>query len=169
MALTARLLDPGERRLEGRHRQGALDLAQRLPAIIVAAHQTAASVAHGVHGRRRAGVGESFWQFRPFVPGESAAAVDWRRSARDDRTYVREREWEVAQTVWLWVDRSPSMAFGSNLALQPKLDRALTLALAAAELVAKSSIFSTLAKQGETRARTAVSFQWTPARDRRRA
>ena len=59
---------------------------------------------HGVHGRRRAGVGETFWQFRPFSAGEAAQRIDWRRSARDDRLFVREREWEAAHTVWLWMD-----------------------------------------------------------------
>ena len=70
---------------------------------------------HGVHGRRRAGPGETFWQFRPFISGEPAGRIDWRRSARDDRAYVREREWEAAHTVWMWIDRSPSMAFVSDL------------------------------------------------------
>ncbi len=137
MALHARMLDAAERELGVRHRHGATDLSRRLPAIMVAAQQIAASVTHGLHGRRQAGVGKSFWQFRPFVSGESAAAVDWRRSARDDRTYIREREWEVAQTVWLWIDRSPSMAFESTLASQSKLDRALTLGLAAADLLVR--------------------------------
>jgi uncharacterized protein (DUF58 family) len=92
---------------------------------------------HGVHGRRQAGNGENFWQFRPFVMGESVTRVDWRRSARDDRYYVREREWEAAHTVWLWMDRSPSMAFISGLALQSKLDRALVLGLAASDLLVR--------------------------------
>ena len=137
MAFDARLLDSSERQLGSHHRHGALDLARRLPPLIVSARQIAASVAHGVHGRRRAGVGESFWQFRPFVSGENAAAIDWRRSARDDRTYIREREWESAQTVWIWIDSSPSMGFHSSLAQQSKLDRALTLGLAAADLLVR--------------------------------
>ncbi len=94
-------------------------------------------MAHGIHGRRRAGAGEAFWQFRPFSSGESTSGIDWRRSARDDRVYVREREWEAAQTVWLWIDRSPSMAFASRLAPQSKLDRALVLGLAAADLLVR--------------------------------
>ena len=65
---------------------------------------------HGLHGRRRSGSGENFWQFRRFVSGEEARCIDWRRSARDDNLYVREREWEAAHTIWLWPDRSPSMA-----------------------------------------------------------
>ncbi len=92
---------------------------------------------HGVHGRRRAGVGETFWQFRPFTFGEPAQRIDWRRSARDDRLYVREREWEAAHTIFLWMDLSPSMAFISSLARQSKADRALVLGLATADLLVR--------------------------------
>jgi uncharacterized protein (DUF58 family) len=133
----ARLLAPDQRHVEPRHGRGAMDLARRLPNLVVSAHEIAGSMMHGMHGRRRAGTGESFWQFRPFVHGESAAGIDWRRSARDDRTYIREREWEAAHTVWVWIDRSPSMAYVSDLAQQPKLDRALVLGLAAADLLVK--------------------------------
>ncbi len=133
----ARLLAPDTRGVKARHGREAVDLARRLPSLVVAAREIAGSVMQGVHGRRRAGTGESFWQFRPFVPGEAAAGIDWRRSARDDRTYIREREWEAAHTVWLWVDRSTSMAYQSGLASQSKLDRAVVLGLAAADLLVK--------------------------------
>jgi uncharacterized protein (DUF58 family) len=108
----------------------ALTLAERMPRLILEARRVAASLAHGIHGRRRAGVGETFWQFRPFVTGEAAHRIDWRRSGRDDRLYVREREWETAQSIWLWIDRSASMGFVSDLAHAPKIERALVLALA---------------------------------------
>ncbi len=137
MALTARTLDRHERLIGLGQRQGALDLARRLPSLVVAAKEVASSAMHGVHGRRRSGTGENFWQFRPFVAGESASRVDWRRSARDDRVYVREREWESAHTVWIWIDRSPSMAYASSLALQSKLDRALVLGFASADLLVR--------------------------------
>lgn len=130
-----RLLDADERRVGHSPQDAAHDIARRLPGLIVAAKEVASSVLHGVHGRRRAGIGETFWQFRPFVAGEPAANVDWRRSARDDRLYVREREWEAAHTVWVWIDRSASMGFVSKLALQPKLDRALVIGLAAADVL----------------------------------
>jgi len=129
------LLDRAESRLHGPRQDQALSLARRFPSLIVAAREVAASVLHGVHGRRRAGLGETFWQFRPFVAGESTSRIDWRRSARDERLYVREREWEAAHTVMLWIDRSASMYFSSKLALQPKIDRALVLGLAAADLL----------------------------------
>lgn len=137
MTVEARLLDATERALGSRQQEGALGLARRLPSLVVAAKEVASGVMHGVHGRRQAGTGENFWQFRPFVTGESASRVDWRRSARDDRFYVREREWESAHTVWVWMDRSPSMAFASTLAQQSKLDRALVLGLAAADLLVR--------------------------------
>ncbi len=133
----ARLLSPAAREAGHAHGREALALARRLPDICVSAREVASSVMHGVHGRRRAGIGEAFWQFRPFVTGEAINRIDWRRSARDDRTYVREREWEAAQTIWIWMDRSVSMAFVSDLALQSKLDRALVLGLAAADLLVR--------------------------------
>ncbi len=137
MAVQARHLDREEQLIGPGQRQGALDLARRLPSLVVAAKEVASSAMHGMHGRRRSGTGENFWQFRPFVAGESASRVDWRRSARDDRVYVREREWESAHTVWVWIDRSHSMAYASTLALQSKLDRAIVLGFASADLLVR--------------------------------
>lgn len=110
-------------------------LAASMPRLILEARRVAATVIHGLHGRRRAGPGENFWQYRRFVSGEPAARVDWRRSARDDHLYVRELEWEAAHTVWIWPDRSPSMAFASQLAAESKLYRTLVIALALAEVL----------------------------------
>jgi len=122
---------------EARWRSEAASLAARLPSLVIAAKQIAQSVMHGVHGRRRAGPGENFWQFRPFISGEPAVTIDWRRSAREDRAYVREREWEAAHTVWLWIDRSASMRFASPMALASKIERAVVLGLAAADLLVR--------------------------------
>lgn len=112
-------------------------LAARLPDLLVAARRIAANVLLGMHGRRHPGPGETFWQFRPYVPGEPARQIDWRRSARDRHLYVREREWEASQTVWLWVDLSPSMDFHSRLTSVTKLDRAVILMLALAEMLGR--------------------------------
>jgi uncharacterized protein (DUF58 family) len=106
-----------------------------MPRLILEARRVAATIIHGLHGRRRAGTGENFWQFRRFVSGEPAARVDWRRSARDDHLYVREQEWEAAHTVWIWPDRSPSMAFRSALARDSKIERTLVVAMALAEVL----------------------------------
>jgi uncharacterized protein (DUF58 family) len=114
---------------------GARKLADAMPRLILEARRVASTVIHGLHGRRRAGPGENFWQYRRFVSGEPAQNVDWRRSARDDHLYVREREWEASHTVWIWPDRSPSMTFASALASDSKLERSLVVAFALAEVL----------------------------------
>jgi uncharacterized protein (DUF58 family) len=114
---------------------GARALVDAMPRLVLEARHVAASVIHGLHGRRRAGPGENFWQYRRFVSGEPAQNVDWRRSARDDHLYVREREWEASHTVWLWPDRSPSMIFASANAITSKLERGLVIAFALAEVL----------------------------------
>lgn len=119
------------RRADGESRT----LAASLPRLVLEARRIAANVIHGLHGRRRAGAGESFWQYRRFVSGEPAQRVDWRRSARDDHLYVREQEWEAAHTIWLWPDRSPSMTFASRGARDSKLERTLIVTFALAELL----------------------------------
>jgi len=119
------------RRADGESRS----LAASLPRLVLEARHVAANVIHGLHGRRRAGSGESFWQYRRFVSGEPAQRVDWRRSARDDHLYVREQEWEAAHTIWLWSDRSPSMTFASRSARDSKLERTLIVTFALAELL----------------------------------
>jgi hypothetical protein len=43
------------------------------------ARRIALTTLSGLHGRRRAGPGESFWQFRAFAQGEAAQRIDWRR------------------------------------------------------------------------------------------
>ena len=113
-------------------------LAASMPRLILEARRVAATVIHGLHGRRRAGPGENFWQYRRFVSGEPASRVDWRRSARDDHLYVREQEWEAAHTVWIWPDRSPSMNFVSPLVRDSKLFRTLVIALALAEVLVEA-------------------------------
>ncbi len=110
-------------------------LGSKFPPLLVAANRVAATVAQGVHGRRRVGVGDSFWQYRPFVEGDSAARIDWRRSARTDRAYVRDMEWEAAQTVCLWRDGSPSMRWRSSNKLPEKQARAELLLMAIAALL----------------------------------
>lgn len=113
----------------------AKGFADALPDLLVEARRVATTILAGWHGRRRSGPGETFWQFRPFVPGEPTAGIDWRRSARDDHVYIREKEWEAAHTIWIATDLSASMEFRSRLALCSKRDRALVLTLALADLL----------------------------------
>jgi uncharacterized protein (DUF58 family) len=116
----------------------AKGLAAGLPDLLIEARRVAATIIAGWHGRRAAGRGETFWQFRPFMSGDTTAGIDWRRSARDDHFYVREKEWEAAHTVWLWLDLSASMIFRSRLATVSKRDRGMVFLLALAELLASA-------------------------------
>ncbi len=120
-----------------RQRLAAEALASRLPALLVAAQRVADTVAQGVHGRRRTGPGESFWQFRRYMAGDSIERIDWRQTAKSDAVYVRENEWESAQTVWLWRDASPSMAWASDRNLAHKQQRAELLLIALGALLAR--------------------------------
>lgn len=109
--------------------------AARLPALMAEASRIAATVAPGAHGRRRSGVGETFWQFRHHRPEDGRTAIDWRQSARSDQLFVRQNEWEAANTISLWRDGSPSMQFASIRELPTKLDRATVCQIAIAALL----------------------------------
>ncbi|MDE2182381.1 MAG: DUF58 domain-containing protein [Alphaproteobacteria bacterium] len=113
----------------------AESLAATLPSLMVRAERLASSITLGMHGRRKAGIGQSFWQFHHYRPGDAVNAIDWRQSAKSQHLYVREREWEAAQSVWLWRDGSPSMRFGSGG--ETKLNRATLLTLALAVLLVR--------------------------------
>jgi len=113
----------------------SLELAGTLPALMVAADRVAATVIQGVHGRRRVGQGDAFWQYRPFRDGDSASRIDWRQSARSRTMFVRETEWEAAASVWLWRDASPSMHYASLRGIDTKAVRAELITLALASLL----------------------------------
>lgn len=115
--------------------QRSLEAAGTLPALMVAADRVAATVIQGVHGRRRVGQGDAFWQFRPYRSGDSATQVDWRQSARSRNLFVRETEWEAAASVWLWRDASPSMQYASLRNIDTKAVRAELITLAVASLL----------------------------------
>jgi uncharacterized protein (DUF58 family) len=115
-------------------------LGARLPPLLVEADRVAATVAQGVHGRRRAGQGDSFWQFRRYNAGDPLTRIDWRQSAKSGKSgtegwFLRETEWEAAQTVCLWRDASASMRWRSRQAPAEKKDRASLLLLALASLL----------------------------------
>ena len=112
----------------------AESLAARLPPLLLAAERLVASTAPGRHGRRRAGAGEQFWQYRDVRDDDSPRAIDWRRSARGDRLYVREREWESVETLVLDIAGHPGMHWGSARDRETKFERAVLLGLAIAAL-----------------------------------
>jgi uncharacterized protein (DUF58 family) len=114
-------------------REQAETIAAALPPLLVAAERIASAVSLGVHGRRKAGIGETFWQFRRYQSEDSAAAIDWRQSAKSQHLFVREQEWEATEAVWFWRDGGATMRYGSSGST--KVDRATLLALALASLL----------------------------------
>src|SRR5215470_11959157 len=135
--------------LRGRAEQAA----SLLPPLLVAAERVAVTVAQGVHGRRRVGQGETFWQFRQYQPGDAASRIDWRESAKSQRLYIRETEWEAAQSVWLWCDASASMDYSSaeyvtGAEWPTKRDRAALLLVALASLLVRGGERLTLLGSG---------------------
>jgi uncharacterized protein (DUF58 family) len=120
-----------------RLRDQAEALAAELPPLLVSAERLASVVSLGVHGRRKSGMGENFWQFRRFQAEDASTAIDWRQSAKSQHLYVREREWEAAEAVWLWRDASPGMRFKSDFTQTTKLDRANLLTLALGTLLVR--------------------------------
>ena len=128
----------------------AEELAALLPPLMVAAERVAATVSQGVHGRRSVGQGETFWQFRRYGFGDSTQLIDWRQSAKSQPVYVRETEWEAAQSVWLWRDGSQSMAYRSTNGLVNKIERADLLLLALASLLIRGGEHVALLGTGMT-------------------
>ncbi|HMD62356.1 MAG TPA: DUF58 domain-containing protein [Stellaceae bacterium] len=134
-------------------RDRAEQAASVLPPLLVAADRVAVTVAQGVHGRRRVGQGETFWQFRQYEQGDAAARIDWRESAKSQRLYVRETEWEAAQSVWLWRDASASMNYSSadhfsGAEWPTKRDRAELLLVALTSLLVRGGERLTLLGSG---------------------
>lgn len=119
-------------------RHHAEELAGKFPPLLVAAERVASTVSQGLHGRRRVGTGEAFWQFRPYQITDSVRRIDWRRTARGDEVYVRETEWEASQSIWIWRDASPSMRFASERNLPEKATRTDLLALALGALLVEA-------------------------------
>jgi uncharacterized protein (DUF58 family) len=128
---------PGRRNAGTHYRRLAEEAAALLPPLQVDAERVASTVAQGVHGRRRVGQGETFWQFRQFEYGDSPQQIDWRRSARSDSLFIRETEWEAAQSVWIWRDASASMRYHSSDRLPLKSERAALLSIALMALLVR--------------------------------
>ena len=132
-------------------------LAASLPPLMVQAERLAAAVSLGVHGRRKAGMGETFWQFRRYRAEDPSIAIDWRQSAKSQHLFVREREWEAAQSVWLWRDGSAGMRFGSSRVA--KIERANVLALALASLLVRGGERVALFGEGHGPAASRVALR----------
>jgi uncharacterized protein (DUF58 family) len=113
---------------------GADEAAAGLPSLLSAADKAATSILTGDHAQRKSGTGEKFWQFREYSAGDRPQDIDWRRSARGDRLFVRQKEWQTTQTVLFWCQRNRAMTYHSRPHLPRKGDHAMILTLALASL-----------------------------------
>lgn len=118
-------------------RQSAEAEAARLPPLLARAERLANAVLLGDHGRRRAGTGDDFWQYRPIRQGDSRRMIDHRRSAMGDQQFVRERELMISQAVMLWADQGASMRFSSAPRFEEKIARGRLVTLALAILLVR--------------------------------
>ena len=119
-------------------RKRAEALAAPYPNLLAEAERVAAVITQGVHGRRRPGQGETFWQYRNYQSSDSAHHIDWRRSARGSQVFVKETEWEAANTVYFWRDGRAGMDWSSDKKRPTKQDRASVLTMALAILLMRA-------------------------------
>ncbi|MDF0597805.1 DUF58 domain-containing protein [Psychromarinibacter halotolerans] len=130
------------------YRQRSETLAGPLPPLLAEAEHLAQAVLMGFHGRRRGGMGDEFWQYRPARAGDAARSIDWRRSGRSDMHFVQEKEWQAAQSVFIWLDEARSMDFTGEKNRVTKIERARVLALAIAILLIRGGERVALASLG---------------------
>lgn len=115
-----------------------------LPDLLLRADKLANILHTGSHGRKKSGLGERFWQFRGYHHGDDIKRIDWRQSAKSDALYIRQSEWEAAQTALFWLDTRKSMFVKSKPSLFSKYEAACLIAstLALATIKAGENIFN---------------------------
>ncbi|MEL6426858.1 MAG: DUF58 domain-containing protein [Pseudomonadota bacterium] len=155
-------------------RRDAEKIGGSLPPLLAEAERLAATIALGVHGRRRPGMGEEFWQYRQAMPGDTASDIDWRRSGRSDTLFIRQMEWSASQTVSIWADDARSMDYKGDRADRTKAERARLLTLALSVLLSgageRIALMGTRAEQpgtGENHLRRIALTLSDPAEDRK--
>jgi uncharacterized protein (DUF58 family) len=89
--------------------------------------------ANGDEASRMFGPGIEFAQVREYQPGDDVRRIDWQLTARSDRPFVREAHDERGLDIWLVVDVSPSVDWGTAQGL--KRDLAVELTAVAGELL----------------------------------
>ncbi len=140
-----------------RHRAEAASAG--LPDLIAAAEKAAATVLSGDHRQRRPGMGERFWQFREYDPSDRPQDIDWRQSGKGDRVFVRQKEWQTAQTVLFWLQGTKGMRYRSTHALPEKRTEGIVLALALSLMLNRRGELTGLLDNGHRPGRNAPSLQ----------
>lgn len=90
---------------------------------------------NGDERSRQLGAGIEFAGVRDYQPGDDVRHLDWSVTARAGRPFVRVSQAERTLDVWLMVDISPSVDWGTGTCL--KRYRAIELAAAAGQLLGR--------------------------------
>ena len=69
--------------------------AAHLPDMQLRAEKAAQSIFNADHNQHKTGTGEKFWQYREYIFGDRPQDIDWRQSAKGDRIYIRQKEWQT--------------------------------------------------------------------------
>ncbi len=118
-------------------RTRAEDAAADIEELISSAERAVNSVLSGEHAQRKSGGHEKFWQYREYMQGDRPQDIDWRQSAKTQRVYARQKEWQNTQDNILWCSVYDGMNFKSGN-LPPKAEVAKTLTLALGLLFVRS-------------------------------
>jgi uncharacterized protein (DUF58 family) len=118
---------------------GTLDpnLLARMQSLELKAKQVVEGSIAGGHRSRQHGFAVEFAQHREYVQGDDLRHIDWKVYGRKERFYLKQYELETDLVVWLLVDNSESMKYGS--AATSKFDLASLAAAALGYLVVRQS------------------------------
>lgn len=104
-----------------------------------ARRRTAALRREGPLPIRRRGWGMETDESRPYQMGDDPRHIDWRATARSQRPMTKTFHDEKATHAWIWLDRGPYMAFGSQHETK----------IVCASRVAVFAAFATVLRQGD--------------------
>lgn len=113
-------------------------LASQLPELQLRAERAATSIYSADHNQRKTGTGEKFWQYREYIPGDRPQDIDWRQSAKGDRIFIRQKEWQTTQTALFWCQNNEAMDYSSGKNIPTKAAEAVTLSLALAMMATRA-------------------------------
>ena len=89
-------------------------IVARLGSIELVARAVVEGFLAGLHRSPFKGFSVEFSDFRPYLPGDDPATIDWKLAARRDRYYVKRFEAETNLEAHLLLDVSASMAYASH-------------------------------------------------------
>lgn len=112
--------------------------AAHLPDLQLRAKKAAQSILNADHNQRKTGSGEKFWQYREYIAGDRPQDIDWRQSAKGDRVFIRQKEWQTTQTALFWCQNNEAMQFRGKASAPRKAEEAITISLALAHMMTRA-------------------------------